>query len=193
MRDITKTVYLFNELNYEAKANAVAKWNESSNNNDWHECTISDIKGMLEKIGFFSPEVYFSLGYSQSDYVAIVGSYHYIAGSLAYVKQEFPEWEALHTFVQTLVDIQRPNFYKLLVRFDNRRSHSYVSNIMRSDDTNITSMEALERDFKDAIYQFEQAVYRMLRDEYEYTQSMEYVSETLIVNEYEFYSNGEMV
>lgn len=63
------TLYSFDELSSEAKETAISSFQEDDSYLDyeWDEYTISDFKTILELIGYYNIECYFSGFWSQGD------------------------------------------------------------------------------------------------------------------------------
>lgn len=208
-RQITKTVFKFDELSDGAKENARAWYRQFvfSDSNDWDhviedavECArIIGIDISSHSVKTFGgstveePDVQFSGFSSQGDGASFDGSYRYAKGGLKAIKSYAPNDTELHRIAKALQDIQRRYFYKLIASVSQRGRYSNSSSmdirLEHADDINIglnaDNVTQALRDFADWIY-------RQLEREYEYQNSYEQVDANIIANEYEFDEEGKV-
>ena len=193
MRTIETTVYKFDELSDAAKQKALNAWRDLGNFDD--ECTIDYCKEAAKMFGLGIDKIYYSGFSSQGDGACFEGRYKYKAGALAAVKKAWPKWTALHDIVERLQAVQKRNFYRLAA-VTKHRGHYYHSGCMLID---AEDSENQYRDLKDAedivideLRCFADLIYSALSDEFDYTQSDEYVTESIQCNDVEFTIDGEL-
>ena len=198
MRTEQVTIFKFNELSENAKESARQWWREGDLDSEWYECTIDDSISALEMVGFYNVKIYFSGFCSQGDGACFTGNYEYQKGALKAVKNEFPQWEALHTLTEQLQLINRRYFYQLAFKLEHsgRCSHGNsvtVDYIERLDGFEINNEVELFEELLGTVREFMQEIYIMLKREYDYLTSDEQVDEAITINEYEFDENGSIV
>ena len=195
----TTQTYSFNELSDEAKQVA---FNNNSDINvdhwDWYDCTKDDFHTILELIGFYNIDSYFSGFYSQGDGASFSANYRYEKGCLKVVKQHAPNDKELHNIVSSIISHQKDNGYLLSCEVS-QRGHYYHSNTMhfswcKNDDScfdwkNDFVEDELEQLFKELANWY----YSRLVSKYEYLTSFDVVAETLEANEIQFLENGKGV
>ena len=195
----TVKTYSFNELSDKAKQ--VAFCNNSDINVyhwEWDQCVKNDFHTILELIGFYNIDYYFSDFYSQGDGASFSADYRYKKGCLKAVKQHAPNDKELHSIVKGIISHQKDNGYLLSCEVSQRGYYRH-SNTMhfswcKNDDgcfdwKNDFVEDELEQLFKDLANWY----YSRLRSEYEHLTSFDVVAETLEANEIQFLENGEGV
>lgn len=212
MRILETKLYTFNELDDRAKERARDWWRQHvfSDSCDW-EFVYEDAANVAELLGIdlrqtrkelvggghrYDPTIYFSGFWSQGDGACFEGSYTYKKGAPKAIREYAPQDTELHRIADTLQQVQSRYFYRL---YANMKHHGryYHSGYMDveveyngDDDRDISEAEdditQLMRDFADWIY-------RQLENEYEYQSSDEVIDEVIIMNEYEFEENGDVV
>jgi len=210
-REITKTVYKFKELSEEAKEVAREWWRECENADSDTSCTYDDACRMADLLGIEIDDrhwtnssgfkgktqtIYYSGFSSQGDGACFEGSYRYKKGAVKAITAETGGTDKeLIRIAGELQKIQAKNFYQLTARMKHS-GHYYHSGCMsvdveRYDEKEMTSdaedeITQLMRDFADWIYD-------QLEADYEYRMSDENVDESITINDYEFYENGEIL
>lgn len=202
MRTITieKEVFKFDELSDRAK-DEVRYW-LNCDPDDW-SCMYDDFVRMGEILGIEidtcpvklmgggyrgEPKIYWSLAYSQSDYLTFEGRYRYAKGAVKAMKAETNDPELIR-IAEALQAAQRPYFYRLEAIMSTRRDYMIVEVEDREDNYR----EIPDKDVEEAMRDFAHWMFKQLRNEYEYRNSDEYISETCEANEYEFDNNGRIV
>lgn len=201
MRTITieKEVFKFDELSDEAKDN-VRTW--LSDWGDW-SCSYDDFVRMGEILGIEidtcpvklmgggyrgEPKIYWSLAYSQSDYLAFEGWYRYAKGAVKAMKAETNDPELIR-IAEALQAAQRPYFYRLEAFMTTKRDYMIVEVEDREDNYR----EIPDKDVEEAMRDFAHWMFKQLQNEYEYHNSDEYIKETCDANDYEFDNKGRIV
>ena len=201
MRTVQIPVYKFSELDYEAKAKARDYFRQDVD----LESVVDDFRSIAEIIGLEldtrpvklmngqtqgKPEVYYSVGYSQSDYAAFAGTWRYTNGCKKAIRDYAPRDTDIHAIVDQWCDLQRRNFYQLVAVCSARRDFQVAET--HTVDGRFTGDETLDaatvcaRDLADWLY-------IRLRDERDYQSSDECIDGLIAINEYEFYENGDLV
>lgn len=211
-REITKTVYQFEELSERAKEKARQWYREISADDDWHEYIFSDAATIAELMGldilqkrvtvmngahYYAPSVFFSGFSSQGDGACFEGSYRYKPGAVKAVKDYAPLDTKLHRIAKALQDAQKPVFYTGTASTQ-QSGHYYHSGCMSvSVDCDERFKQSVFSAFEDAVTEalrdFADWIYRQLENEYEYQNSDEQIDEAITANAYEFDEDGERV
>lgn len=207
MRQVTTSVYQFDELSDTAKERARAWWRDNLETHDYADSVIEDAVRMGEILGITidthavkliggstrqDPSVWWSGFSSQGDGASFDGRYAYHKGSVAAIAKEAPMSDGkggqqnadLNQIAADLYAIQRSHFYQVNARIK-ADSLGHYGDEEAHDDTANAVMECM-RDFASWVY-------RGLELEYEYQSADEQVDETIRVNEYEFDEDGDRV
>jgi hypothetical protein len=212
MRQITQTVYLFDELSERAKERA-RDWFRSTvfqDSSDW-EYVYADAERVAALLGIEldrrdyktvggatrkEPAIYFSGFSSQGDGACFEGRYAYAKGSVKAIQEYAPKDAELLRIARGLARIQKLNFYRIsaLTKHSGRYSHAYCMSVQA---WNAATCADLSREDEEQVTQllrdFANWIYRQLEKEYEYQCSDEAVEDNIAANEYEFDENGERV
>lgn len=201
-KTISKEVYQYSELSEEAQEKARDWYREASmGDNYFSECVIEDavcmgaILGIEIAKGKHGPAVYWSGFSSQGDGARFEGSYHYKAGSVKAIKAETKDGELIR-IAEQLQAVQAKYFYKLYAAMK-QRGHCQHSGCM-SVDVGYTGDDCRdvessdEEDITQLMRDFTDWVYSNLGKEYEYQNSDEAVTETILANEYDFNDDGSI-
>lgn len=209
-REITSTVYKFDELSDRAKERARDWWRElESQDSDW-SCMYDDFEQVAKIIGItfdtrpvklmgggtrYESKIYWSGFSSQGDGACFEGSYEYNLDCARKIRQYAPQDEKLHAIADGLVAIQRKYFYKLQAKITHRGNyyHAYSMDVEVYRDgasSNYTSEEDACDTITELMRDFANWMYRHLEKEYEYRMSDENVDESIRANEYEFDEQG---
>lgn len=202
MRTITieKEVFKFDELSDRAKDEVRLQLSD-----DWYDWSYmyDDFVRMGEILGIEidtrpvklmgggylgEPKIYWSGFYQQGDYLTFEGRYRYAKGAVKAMKAETNDPELIR-IAEALQAAQRPYFYRLEAIMSTRRDYMIVEVEDREDNYR----EIPDKDVEEAMRDFAHWMFKQLRDEYEYLNSDEYISETCEANEYEFDNNGRIV
>ena len=191
-------IFKFNELSDNAKESARQWWREGGLDSEWYEYTIDKTDNALEMIGFNNIKISFSGFCSQGDGACFTGNYEYQKGALKDVKEEFPQWEALHELTEQLQLINRRYFYQLAFKLEHSGRYSHensvtVDYVERLDGFEINGDVELFEELQCIVREFMQEIYIMLESEYDHLTSDEQVDEAITINEYEFDENGSTV
>jgi len=196
-RQVTKTIYTFDELSDEAKERAINDWNAEGLDYQWWDFVYNDAKEIGKLMGIQIENIYFSGFWSQGDGACFEGYYAHEKGSVKAVKGYAPQDRELHRIARDLSKVQRPYFYGLeaSVRHQGRYSHEFctVINVEDRRDYPADDISAGQEGIAEVLRDLMRWIYRTLEKEYEYQTSEENVSELLRINEYEFTAAGKMV
>lgn len=207
-REITSTVYKFDELSDSAKEHARDWWRElESQDSDW-SCMYDDFEQIAKILGItfdthavkligggtrYDSNIYWSGFSSQGDGACFEGSYEYNLDCARKIRQYAPQDEKLHAIADGLVAIQKKHFYKLTAKtkHSGHYYHAYSMDVdvykgdYETDAETAETVTELMRDFADWMY-------RQLEKEYEYRMEDEQVDENIRANEYEFDEQGHI-
>ena len=207
MRDVTSTVYTFDELSNEAKERARDWWRTGYDDFD-HEYIYDDAATVANIFGFdicqtrktlmngssrYKPTIYWSGFYGQGDGACFEGTYAYKKGAVAAIKKYAPKDDDLHSIAVALQEMQAPFFYKLTGRVKQRGHYNHERSMECSLDYPDNYSRALpEDDFADICADFAHWIYKRLEEEHEYQMSDECIDDALVANEYEFTEEGAL-
>ena len=206
MRTIETQVFTFDELSDEAKEKARNDYRQ--NNTDFSDFYATDcidnaadvaelfgldIRQIRTKSGKYAPSVCYSGFRSQGDGLAFDGKYTYKKGALSAVKKEYPADIELHNIVVQLQQAQSKVFYRATA--DCRTSGFRDNNQRVSVDIENWPSNALivESEITEALENFAHWIYRRLEAEHEFTQSVEFIDDMMMNNDYEFTANGKLI
>lgn len=206
MRQVTHTLYSFDELSESAKERA-RDWyrgcieaDELSNYDDWQ--AIAAILGiefrtttvpLMNGSARQDPCIWWSVGGCQGDGASWEGWYAHKAGCSAAIRKYAPQDTTLHEIADTLRDSQRRNFYRLQASVSTSGHYTH-SGTMRFDVTRTDDIDAPESDIDaiaEALRDFADWIYRQVQAQWEYLHSDESVDESIRCNEYEFTESGD--
>ena len=185
MRKIVTTViaYKFEELDDTAKERAITLYrndNPRLQGQDWYEDIYEDVKSVARILGIEIDHIYFSGFWSQGDGACFVGRYEYQGSGST------PKDETLSEIKNELDRIQQQYPDEPLYAEVSHRSPHYYHAHSTIIDTNIEDVCEPLRDFMDWIY-------RRLENEYDYQQSTEVITENIVINDYEFDKEGNLI
>lgn len=200
---IEKEIFKFEELSDSAKENARQWWRDCENvDPSYADFVMEDVKAIGDIIGIdFDGSrkrgiaIYYSGFASQGDGACFEGHYFYVKGCLKGIKEYAPTDLVLHGIVKNLLDIQKANFYQL--RATTKHSgYYYHSGCMTVDVERVDGKEMTvnaEDDITQILREFANWIYKRLEMEYDYVMSDENVDESIIINEYEFDIDGNII
>lgn len=199
MRTIEVQLYQYDELSDSAKQRAREWYLEDGLGYDWWDFCYEDFCRVAEILGIEiscrqgrGAEIYFTGFYCQGSGSSFVGTYRYVKGAVAKIKQYAPQDEVLHRIAQALQDVQRRHFYRLEANVGSRRDYMISVEVYDRDDRYRYIGDA-EDEVRDLLNDFNDWMFERLEDEYEYLTSDEVVEESIIANEYEFDEDGKWV
>ena len=210
MRTIETKVYTFEELTPEAKQKAIENYKDTYHDDFYTEyvyedaAILADIMGLdicqtlktrSDKSTHYAPTIYYSGFWSQGDGACFEGEYRYKPGALKALKAHAPQDKELHRICKVLQDAQRVNFYKVSATIKHRGYyyHAGCMDIELSHDDDRYRDIKNEDDFIQAFRDFADWIHSQIESAYEYENSDEQITETLIANEYEFTFEGGML
>lgn len=204
MRVIEKTVFQFDELNEQAKQKA-REWYLSGYGMVDLGFVVDDFVYICEIIGLDleyssvmlmngktrqKPDVYYSIGYCQSDYAAFDGRWTYAKGCKKAIREYAPMDNELHKIVDAWCELQKRNFYQLRANCSERCGSQHVNEVYRYDDKEVD--RETESEVGSLVDDLAGWLYSTLESEVDYQTKDETVDENIRANEYEFYESGEI-
>jgi hypothetical protein len=185
MRTVRTKVYKFEELSDEAKQVAIDNNRDINTDYEWWNPMFEGFTELLEKQGFYETEIYFSGFYSQGDGACFDGKVDALKFAESINEKR----------VARLIDAGILEGFTIeKTSFSNHYSHEktrYVD-VWREDRKNIDRvLVSMCEEIEEKRLSLSKQIYNDLYKAYEELQSDEFISGTLIVNEYEFLSNGK--
>jgi len=192
MRAIKTVVYSFDELSEDAKEKAIENVRNSNFlDYDWWDCTLEDWKECLGIIGFEVENIYFNVGYSQSDYASIEGTYKYKKQWQKALKQSGiggKTLKALSEYGQRLQKAQSLVFYSGYCSVSSHHRGGMCFDV----EAEKGRIDEFDTDVRDIVSDICHDIYCSLTDEYEYLTSDESIREMILCNEMEFTEEGSI-
>lgn len=201
-RQVTTTVYQYDELSDKAKAKARDEWRRleaESGDISWSKLTEKTFKEAAAHMGWNITDVAWSGFASQGDGAQFVGGWNAARVDVAALKKSWPltnaegeriaDSESLHQFAARYAEFAaaHPQGSATVVhRAGERYSHSNANEFEVFDiaDSRLAEFATLSRELMDLFY-------RMLEQEYGYQNSDEAVTESIQANENEFTEDGK--
>ena len=204
-RIVKTTVYELKELSEAARERARAWYRDACFDHAWYEFVYEDFETVCGLLGVTLrtspvslmgggtrqvPEIIFRGFWNQGDGASFQGSYAYAAGAARAIRAYAPRDAELHAIVDALTDIQRRNFFQLIVRIRQRGPycHPYTMtiNVERDSPTGQDPTDDAE-----ALRDLARWLYRRLEREYGYQSSDAVVDETIAANDRTFTAQGQ--
>ena len=199
---VTKTIYAWAELPDETKDSIVERMYDINVHDDWYDFVYDDwydfvyddAKEIGALLGIDVDHIYFSGFSNQGDGAQFVGGYSYAKGSTKAVKEHAPQDKELNLIAEGLQELQRRNFYSLSanVKSRGRYSHAYCTDISVYDSRDYYASAYNDDSLCELLRDFMNWIYSRLEQEYEWLTTKESIIETIVSNEYEFYSDGTL-
>ena len=208
-REVTSTVYTFDELSDSAKERARDWWRECENQDFDTSFMYEDFEQVAKILGItfdtrpvklmgggtrYESKIYWSGFSSQGDGACFEGSYEYNLDCARKIRQHAPQDAKLHAIADGLVAIQKKHFYKITAKVKHGRGNYYHAYSMDVDvykgdyETDAETAETVTELMRD----FANWMYRQLERNYEYRMEDEQVDENIRANEYEFDEQGHI-
>jgi hypothetical protein len=185
----------FSDLSNNARMYAIEKEQEYTPDYNWWDGVYEDAKMIGEILGIEVDNIYFSGFYSQGDGACFEGTYKYRKEAVKEIKSHAPLDKELHLIAQRLQNEQKRNFYQLYttIKHQGHYSHEFctIINTERLDGKYIIT--DVEEEIADILRDFMRYIYRSLEKEYDYLHSFEVARENILMNDYEFNEEGEIV
>lgn len=200
----TKTIalYTYAELGEKAKERAKQWWNDARDESDY-DCVIDDFKTIGEILGIafrtrpvrlvsgatrYDPCIYWSLGYSQSDYAAFEGTWRYAKGMAKAIKDHAPQDETLHAIADEIAAVFAKGFYRDV--FTVRHSDYYGVQVEADETRWSQASDDRAQEVKEIARKLNAWLYQALRDEDEALRSDESIESAMEANGYTFREDG---
>lgn len=199
MKQVTINLFSFSELTEKAQRKALDDFKNQPHYpySEWYDFVKSDFHTILELIGFYNIDSYFSGFCSQGDGASFSANYSYKKGCLKTVKKYVPLDKELHQIVKALIGYMKRYNWLLECAITTQGTYCH-SNTMRFNwdlngsycfdwryDSDESEIEQLFKDLADWYY-------NQLEKEYEHQISDEYIKELIAINEYSFLASGEL-
>ena len=193
MRQETKELYQFEELDDSAKETARSWYRDCSVHDEWWDHVLDYSKETGALIGIDIENIYFSGFSSQGDGACFTGSYSYVKQGLKTIKMERPNDSELQSIAENLQELQRANFYRLSasVSHSGHYNHELCTRISVDNCEGLPVSADTEETLIELLREFMQWIYSRLNAEYDYLNSDEVVDGNITCNEYEFLETGE--
>ena len=183
-------LYTFDELSTQAKEKAITSFQEDDSylDYDWYQDTVDDFKTILELIGYYNIECYFSGFWSQGDGACFAAKFGREKRCLQKVKSYCTEKEILDIVEQIQSEIPLHEEYE--IKHSGHYCHEYCTNVYYLGDNE--KAEQLNERFLELSRQLMRILYRKLKDQYYYLNSDEAIIEYIKANDYEFTEDGKL-
>ena len=211
---MTRTIEIellkYDELSDDAKQKA-REWYTSDLSYEWWDSIFEDFERICEILGVElatdrvelmngssrrKSRIWFNGFYHQGAGSSFEGDYVYKKGAHKAIREYAPTCEALHDVADSLLAIQKANFYRVTASISNNgRYHSLSVDSQLTDYVNGGSDYAnvdIDDDVKSAFDDLNHYLFSSLESEYEYLTSDEVAEESIRVNGYEFTIDGEI-
>ena len=190
----TINVYSFNELSESSKQKAIKDYFNSNSFNYDLDCFKDDIENQLSELKIELKDLTYSLSYSQGDGLSFTSEFdvkHYI--DLCFTELSEKRKSILADLIHTIESSKNNGHYcyaskndvEIIVNYNDldTNKHCNIYNYINKLELYIQDLYiSLCKDFENQGYK-----------EIEEQSSKEYISETLIINEYEFLENGTKI
>jgi hypothetical protein len=203
MQIIETPVFQFEELDDSAKEKA-RDWFRSCRDESDFWAILEDFGRVADMLGIsldthqvtlmgggtrYDPNIWYDVGYSQSDFAAFDGSYRYRTGAANKVKDYAPTDLALHAVANDLQAIQKRYAYAVTATIKHSDYYGLQVEAYRSNGHELT-VEDHDR-LKETFRALCRWLYNQLRTEDEYQSADEQVDESIRANEYTFTEDGK--
>lgn len=204
-KQVTKTLFTFDELSDHAKEKARDWYREGALDFEWWDSVYDsadvaarllgiEIDNKARRPGNRVPEIWFSGFACQGDGACFVGRYSYAKEAPKKIRAEWPKDEELHRIADELQALQRIAFYRLEAKVEHvgryYHEHSTSINVYNSQTGDELDNDAAEQ-LRDLLRDFMRWIYRALEREHDWLLSDENVDETIKANEYTFTEEGQ--
>lgn len=200
---IETIVYQFDELSDRAKERA-RDWFRMSRDESDFWAVLEDFGRIVDILGLtldthqvqlmgggtrYDPNIWYQVGYVQSDYAAFDGDYRYKTQAAKKLKAYAPQDEELAAIADALQEVQKRNMYGLTATIKNHHYYGLTVEVEHSSGREVSSED--EATVKEAFRDLAQWLYQTLRTEDEYQSSEEVVDDNIRANEYTFDEDGD--
>ena len=184
-------LYSFDELSTEAKKRAITSFQEDDSYlyYNWYQDTINDFKTILELIGYYNIEFYFSGFWSQGDGACFSARFSREKRCLQKVKSYCPKEEKILNIIEK-IQSEIPLHEEYEIKHSGHYYHEYCTNVYYLGDNE--KAEQLDERFLELSRQLMRILYKKLNDEYDYLNSSEAIIEHIKANNYEFTEDGKL-
>ena len=155
----------------------------------WYESNKDDFYQVLDILGFYDIEAFFSGFYCQGDGASFQARYEYKKGSIKAIKEYAPNDAELHSIAKGLQLLQARARYDIGCKITQNSPHYVHSNTMRVDyiysvDNIVENVDFYELDylFLELFRDLADWYYKQLDDEYDYLRSDDAIQEYIDAN-----------
>lgn len=184
------TLYQYAELSDRAKDRAREWWFSGPFGVDL-SYSLEPIAAAAHLLGFHTEEkeFHYSIG-DRGDYFAFTGTYSYRKGAVKAIRAKFggDDGKELSDIAKRLQNLQRAHFYQCYGTVSATRSGNTETSLDCDGYYNTTRAD--DEDFRDIVHAFCEWARALLKQEYEYQTSEEYIADLMEANEYTFDEEG---
>lgn len=200
------TLYTFDELPTEKAKEAARQWYRDGRGPEDFDTLIEDAATILGMLGVTlryhdvplcgggtrkDPNIYWQVGYCQSDGAVFEGTYTYAKGAHRKIREHAPQDTELHRIADALLEIQKRYGYKLYATVRNRQ-HLEGEIEVDVDHPTIVGPTPEDRCAVDQLMDdLCRWIYDQLRTEDEYQNADEQVDDNIRGNDYTFTAAGD--
>lgn len=202
---IIKEIQLFqySELSDEAKETARDWWLSCRDETDY-AFVIDDFREIAQLLGIslkqhpvqlmsgatrYDPNIWYSIGYCQSDYAAFEGTWRYVKGMVKGVKAYAPQDEELHRIATEAAAIFSKGFYR--DAFNVTYSDYYGTQVEPAEFQWQDGPNDRAAEIKELAKDLGRWLYKQLRAQDEYLSTEESIAEAMEANQYTFREDGK--
>lgn len=205
------TVYRLDELPDGAKERARDWYRQTAFDYPWYDFVYQDFETVCDLLGLRlktsparlygggtrqKPSIYFRGFWSQGDGACFEGQYRYRPGVAKMIRAHAPTYLELHQIADTLLEVQRRNFYQLTASAIHRGHyyHEYcmVLDVDRDSLANQDMTADAEEGVKEALRDLARWLYRELEREFKYLNSDSAIDEAVEANACRFTADGTL-
>lgn len=160
---------------------------------DWWDFVYENFYSILEILGYYDYEAYFSGFWSQGDGASFKANWSYKKGSIAKIKEYAPNDKLLSSIVNNLQEIAKKNRYDIRSKIGKSGNYEHeMTMYIEYYESDVVLEPYGEDDFLEVSRKLAVWLYKKLEEAYDYLTEDEIIFETLVNNEYQFDKNGKI-
>ena len=206
---IETTVYQLHELSEAAKDKARGWYREIGFDFDWYDAVYEDFERICAILGVSlatrhvrlfggsvraKPCIWFSGFWSQGDGACFEGHYRHAKAAAKQIRAHAPQDAELHRIADSLLAVQRRNFYQLHATITHRgryyHEHSMAISVERDSPNGQDITHGAEDIVIEAMRDLARWLYRQLEREYDDQTSDPSIDDAICANAYTFTEDG---
>ena len=207
--NIETTVYQLHELSDDAKDKARGWYREVGFDFDWYDAVYEDFERICAILGVSlttrsarlfgggvraKPRIWFSGFWSQGDGACFEGHYRHAKAAAKQIRAYAPQDAELHLIAESLLAVQRRNFYQLHATITHRgryyHEYSMAISVERDSRTEQDMTHGAEDIVIKAMRDLSRWLYRQLEREYYDQTSDPSIDDAICANAYTFTEDG---